>query len=60
MIGGALIAALAMLSVLTALLLGLATTSGRGFLPGLWFGMLFGFGVAVVASWSGFSLRVLA
>ncbi|WP_439532066.1 hypothetical protein [Polymorphobacter sp.] len=60
MSGGELIAALAMLAILTALLMGVATTSGRGFGPGLWLGLVVGAGAVVLASWSGFSVPVPA
>ena len=59
MSGPFVIGALTLVAIVTALLLGLATTSGRGFLPGLWFGLVSGGGFALLLSLFGILPRAV-
>ena len=60
MIGGGLMGVLAMVAIVCALLVGVASGGGQGFVRGLWSGMLIGAAAALVADWLGLVPQVLA
>ena len=60
MIAGGLFGVLALVAIITALLVGVASGGGHGFVRGLWAGMLIGAAAALVADWCGLVPQVLA